>query len=486
MFDCGSQYVPTCVGPNSTLTLELLGTAGTARNVVARKVFGCGGGTIGRLPTNDWVLPDPLVSGRHARIRHEQGVFLIEDTSTNGVFINSLDNPLPRGVPHALSPGDCIVIDPYRISVSIGAGDRAVDPFMTARVASPVLRSPIGTVIPPLDSEAPDELDPLHLLDLVPSPGKSSPLPAAGRHAADLAAQSPLAAHYEPPAVRLEADKSPAAAAVIPDGYDPLRGDSAIVGEPIGQRPRPSVPSTATPRRTTERQRSAGETPGGVIPPAPSEAAQSQTSAAAAPSGQVPTISALLEAIGLSHVPADADLVQTLASMLRIAVGGVMDLLQARQRIKDELRMHMTTFAPRENNPLKFSADVADALDNLLVRRNPAFLPPAAAIEDAFNDLRDHQVAMLAGMRTAFDSMLSEFDPDHLQGEFDRALRTAALIPAPARLRYWDLYRERVRQHTEDPDAGFRQLFGDEFARAYDSQLAQLKTRRRSHEGVMP
>ena len=163
-----------------------------------------------------------------------------------------------------------------------------------------------------------------------------------------------------------------------------------------------------------------------------------------------------------------------------------MDLLQARQRIKDEFRMHMTTFAPRENNPLKFSADVADALDNLLVRKNPAFLPPAAAFEDAFNDIRDHQVAMLAGMRTAFDAMLSEFDPDHLQGEFDRASRSAALIPAPARLRYWDLYRERVRQLKEDPDAGFRQLFGDEFAQAYDSQLAQLKAdRRRSHERAM-
>ena len=77
--------------------------------------------------------------------------------------------------------------------------------------------------------------------------------------------------------------------------------------------------------------------------------------------------------------------------------------------------MEMTHFRPADNNPLKFSANVDDALHNLLVKRNAAYLGPVDAFEDAFDDLRNHQLAMLAGMRVAFDSLLAEFDPDRLR-----------------------------------------------------------------------
>ena len=59
----------------------------------------------------------------------------------------------------------------------------------------------------------------------------------------------------------------------------------------------------------------------------------------------------------------------------------------------------MTHFRPADNNPLKFSANVDDALHNLLVKRNAAYLAPVEAFADAFEDLRNHQIAMLAGMR---------------------------------------------------------------------------------------
>jgi type VI secretion system FHA domain protein len=153
-----------------------------------------------------------------------------------------------------------------------------------------------------------------------------------------------------------------------------------------------------------------------------------------------------------------------------------MDVMRSRQQIKDEFRMRMTRFRTAENNPLKFSANVDDALHNLLVKRNPAYLAPVEAFEDAFADLRNHQLAMLAGMRMAFESMLAEFDPDRLQEEFDRRLNKGLV---PAKLRYWDLYRERGQDIVKDPEASFRKLFGDEFARAYEEQLKELKANRR-------
>ena len=128
-----------------------------------------------------------------------------------------------------------------------------------------------------------------------------------------------------------------------------------------------------------------------------------------------------------------------------------MDVLQSRRQIKDEFRMRMTQFRPAENNPLKFSANVEDALHNLLVKRNAAYLGPVDAFEDAFADLRNHQLAMLAGMRVAFESMLAEFDPDRLQEEFDRqacegsgARRRCATGTCSAR---------NAREMAKDPEA---------------------------------
>jgi type VI secretion system protein ImpI len=114
-------------------------------------------------------------------------------------------------------------------------------------------------------------------------------------------------------------------------------------------------------------------------------------------------------------------------------------------------------------------------LHNLLVKRNSAYLGAPEAFEDAFADVRNHQMAMLAGVRVAFNAMLADFDPERLQETFDRQLKKGSLLSAPARLRYWELYRDKFHDMVRDPESNFRELFGDEFARAYEEQLESLK-----------
>jgi type VI secretion system FHA domain protein len=183
----------------------------------------------------------------------------------------------------------------------------------------------------------------------------------------------------------------------------------------------------------------------------------------------------VLAGAGLDELDVTPELAESFGQILRVVVSGVMDILRARQQIKDEFRMHMTHFKPTDNNPLKFSANVDDALHNLLVKRNAAYLAPVEAFEDAFDDLRSHQIAMLAGMRVAFEFMLAEFDPDRLQEEFDRQLKKGSLLSVPAKLRYWDLYREKRDEIAKDPETSFRELFGEEFAKEYEEQLRRLK-----------
>ena len=110
------------------LTLALAGERTAPAGVEIRKIFRARGGSIGRAPDNDWVLPDRYISGHHARIRYASGRFFIVDTSTNGTCINSPANRLVRDQEYELKPGDRLLIDPYEIEISI-APDVAEDPF---------------------------------------------------------------------------------------------------------------------------------------------------------------------------------------------------------------------------------------------------------------------------------------------------------------------------------------------------------------------
>jgi type VI secretion system FHA domain protein len=471
------------------LTLEITGPEAAKLGAERRKVFDSSGGTIGRQADCAWVLQDPYVSGHHAAIRYVNGAFSIEDTrSRNGVFINAPDNRLEDGQAYVLKPGDRILIEPYDIRVSItgapqemtasrpevaAAGPRvavspSADPFGLGDPFGAPLALP-GRPTPP--NFAPDrphaesrdllagpaplpvhDVDPLNLLGL---DAPAAPPPDAPR-SEHLAGSSLLSDHYEAPPLPPAPAPRAAPGALIPDDYNPLGSDESQVIRPAAARPPTPRPAPARPRAPARE----------AAPPI------------AAPDN---ALAEVLAGAGLSGVPVTAELARNFGEILRVVVAGVMDVLQARQRIKDEFRIRVTTFKRADNNPLKFSANVDDALHNLLVKRNAAYLAPVDAFEDAFDDLRHHQIAMLAGLRAAFEAMLAEFDPDRLQEEFDRQLKKGSpLLAAPSKLRYWDFYRERVHEMVKDAESSFRRLFGDEFAKEYEQQLERLKAQRRA------
>ena len=118
-----------------TLTLEVIGSEAAGLGSARRHVFSSSGGVIGRVKTSDWVLAHTKVSGRHAVVTCIDGVFYIEDTSTNGVFLNSPQNRLVAGRRYALESGDHLIIEPYEISIEI-ADDRDMDRRRGYREAS--------------------------------------------------------------------------------------------------------------------------------------------------------------------------------------------------------------------------------------------------------------------------------------------------------------------------------------------------------------
>jgi len=477
LLEVHSAQKDTFVTP--TLALEVGALPGEKSAGLMRRVFDQQGGTIGRATESSLVLPNGKVSSRHAVISFRNGVFYIEDKSRNGISINSVDNRLAPGRPYALKNGDRIFIEPYEIRATIEEESTNSFPLDDPFVQPVTPQIEAAGFTPPAEASGGGELDPLKLLGASPRSAPPRKVPAAR----DLAQISLHEEHYQPPAiVSAPVPMSADAPLIPPQGYDPLAPEdsdiTASLPAPAPVEPAPvfEVPSPPTPppKARESSPSNAADPPRAVDRPrsvihraTPPESAGTGTA----------DLAEVLAGAGLVGAPVTPELARNFGQILRVVVSGVMDVLRARHEIKDEFGLDMTYVRPADNNPLKFSANVEDALHNLLVKRNAAYLPPVEAFADAFEDLRNHQIAMLAGMRVAFESMLGEFDPKHLQEEFDRQLGKGSLLSVPAKLRYWDLYCDRCHDIVKDPEASFRELFGEEFARAYEAQLKRLKVK---------
>src|SRR5690606_33841629 len=130
-------------------------------------------------------------------------------------------------------------------------------------------------------------------------------------------------------------------------------------------------------------------------------------------------------AIDPSFLQSDAHhaLLTVSVQMYRVSVLGLMDALKIAHNLKCRLRLAETTIQPSDNNPLKFSASVDEALLKLLDPHSSRYLGPVEAIRSSFADLRTHHAALLAAIQAAVDELMTRIEPSELQERFDRGLK---------------------------------------------------------------
>jgi len=192
---------------------------------------------------------------------------------------------------------------------------------------------------------------------------------------------------------------------------------------------------------------------------------------------------ALQEGLGLTTgalMPAHG---RRVGELLRAMTQGTLELLTARMVAKRELGAAATQLRRRENNPLKFSPDVDAALTHMLGPAERGFLEPRAAVTEAFDDLRAHQVALLAGMRAALDTVMSRFDPSALEQRLAPGGALENLIPANRRARLWSAYGEEYARIVGEIEDDFDALLGRAFLKAYQAQLEALAVDRQRGDG---
>jgi len=186
-------------------------------------------------------------------------------------------------------------------------------------------------------------------------------------------------------------------------------------------------------------------------------------------------VEALYHGLGVAMPPApSAEQLELVGALLRSAIGGTLELLAARNVAKRELGANPTLLQTRENNPLKFSPDVDVALGHLLGPAQRGFVPPRVAVREAFDDLRAHEMAVLAGMRAALDAVLARFDPLTLEQRLAPKAVWQNLLPAARKARLWERYGEQYAEILREIEGDFDSLFGRAFLEAYRAQLDEL------------
>ncbi|MCA0243819.1 MAG: type VI secretion system-associated FHA domain protein TagH [Proteobacteria bacterium] len=183
---------------------------------------------------------------------------------------------------------------------------------------------------------------------------------------------------------------------------------------------------------------------------------------------------AFIEGIGLPPERVKSELtpefMQRVGQTFRTAIQGTMDLLHARSEIKREFRADVTIMANRANNPLKFLPDADGVMMQMFGQTFPGFMRPVPAMQEAYRDLRVHQLALMAGIRAAYAEALTRFDPAELERQ---AGDPGGLLARLGRNRHkaalWDDYKQRyaeIRRNAEDDLTAFS---GRTFVKAYDA-----------------
>lgn len=513
-----------------TKTPENISEFGTFQKV---HTFDIQGGTLGRSASNTWILPDPdrFLSSCHCEIIVADKQFYIVDLSTNGTFVNGSPEPLGKGVKVRLQDGDTFDIGDYGFSVKlVTSPDSNASPFGTAEIGGAPLDEMRGSAgsspfADPFAPSAPlgemfslspegENADPLLALDMA---GQSSG-GGADNNAAGLFEAAGRDHSLDPFAGMGEVDQTPgmdqavswpssSPQNLIPDDWedDLLTPTSAVQpssrprSEPFAD-PAPVTPLSEAPLRghaaagqkpTDLRVSSVEKFESGQPVDSGPQRVENPSFGIGQPTSKERGVQAaapgrtdrrFVAAMGLNAEALSDDQVDAInekaGQLMREVVDGMMQVLRSRTSIKNEFRMNVTTIEPFENNPLKFSVGVDEALENMFIKRSKAYKEPLEAFRESFQEIGEHQLAMIAGIRLGFEKMMTRFDPASLQELFTRQGKGSAL-PGVQKARYWTSYCDYYSGFSDNMESSFQNLFGSDFVQAYEDQLRKISASRK-------
>ena len=408
--------------------------------------FGEKGGTLGRSAECDMVFDDPgkNISRIHARILWRDGGFVFCSLAANPVYVN--DVPLLTGQEVQLTHLARIRIGAYLLQavlphVPAGTDQQAIELPAPTPPLQPIQVNPAnalqddGAGAPArfFSSDGHENADPLGLELLGGMTGTSAARPRAAAAGAYRGAECDQLA----PQNQTFASFTGNASAVIPDDYDPLADHQ--------------------PRTPANAPRAAG-------------------------TGGEAVVAAFLKGLGQPDLQTELDplaLAELAGALLREATAGTMAALLGRSLTKRESRVDVTMLARQANNPLKFFPDADMALAQMLGRRSSAYLSPVRAFKHAFDDLRAHELAVVAAMRAAMQEVLEQASPRAIEKKLPQDSALDKLFSGSRKARLWDCHVDAYAKMSVDANDRFSRSFNEKFAVAYEQQMHLIRKAKR-------
>jgi type VI secretion system FHA domain protein len=431
--------------------------------------------TIGRGAGCDWVLDDPdrTLSKLHCRIDRSADGYLLTDLSTNGVFLNNAHEPIGRGHVRALEEGDTIGLGPFSLAVTIE------QPQPDASAFEPIDSVPIGGWNG--QTGAPEPMQ-AAFTGVHQSPGSPiAPIPdepwlqeiPTGKFGPDL----------RPAPIGWEAPPDPADFAATGARLDPLLSQphgtefaqdsehlsaiSTLMRTPAPQVVLPSDWNDKDPLDSVELARShlandildsppsAGG--GSAMPDVEVLDRQQTETAAPEPAGGSAAaddfLAGFLEAAGLPPgCLAGADLQEAgrnLGRMMQASIEGVREVLATRAMVKSELRVDQTIIQAANNNAMKFAPDVRRCLAAMIAAPPPGFMPGSAAMQQSLNDIKLHELALVASLNSVFADLSTQLDPDSIMARVRSEAGVTSAVPMMREARCWAIFEENYRTLQE-------------------------------------
>jgi type VI secretion system protein len=392
-------------------------------------VFGVSGGSIGRSAENDWVLPDDMryVSGRHARIVFHKGRYLLQDTSSNGTYVNDIERPLGNQNPHELKSGDILRIGEYHVQVQIDSStDFSLDDsaLYQTGTTSTRRRKP-----PPSDLGASLRLENLLEASSDTSSDELKPVNAFGQ--AVSARTRALQSSHTLPDVSNTAPE--------------LDVDSDAVARRIARL-----------ARATEKSQKAAQQP---APPPPAAPVHS-----AAGPDNTPGLQAFCRGagIGAETLPVDAHarMLHLAGQLLRECLSGLKESNRSQQDQRNQLRVTWQK-EPSDFLPSLERHSNEELIQELLKAHDSRRFDAVQWLRESFATGRRHDEAMVEAMRAAFVDFVGRLDPRDLATRFERS-------PRRKTLGNWELYGEFYRQLCDMQPNALPHIFVETFAQNYD------------------
>ncbi len=436
------------------LILKVLSYKGLPFPSEMRVEFDWQGGIIGRHAGNTMVLEDmdKIVSGRHAEIVYENEQFQIKDTSTNGTYLLNAGLNL-NNTQTVLQNNEILRIGEYEILAEIISDFSPANELNFDNLISPSFSGPFdsgpGSPIPidpfsidhspfhdsfSVPAVVPEQNPPKEIADFLKGLDSLPPL-SSGAVFSDTAAESE--------AIFTSAQEP------LPDVFATARQD---IQDPFKQTA-DSSPALSSVQPVQDRK---------DLAPAASMNAAGQGS-----QFDSRLMQHFLEGAGIKDenflMPEQwAGVMNTAGTLFRSMVEGLMDVLRARAEMKSEFRVSVTTIRSSNNNPLKFNPDVEHVLKLMIGPPNPAFIDANDAVNEAFRDIKYHQIAMTAGIQASVAEILDRFEP----GNIEKVYAEGMVFQKKAKC--WDLFCEKYPEYKAQSMEDF---FGEAFASAYEKQM---------------